>query len=185
MILPIPIFLSTYPYVKIKNINIFKDKIVYEKHTLGNNGEISNSFKALVNTNKQLLLDNQVPINKIRFVFQPSFTYDIDNNIINPKYDIALPINGNNGLFANDQPVIEINKPKNIMMIPVNSYKVDDNYEFIKSILKNSKLGVVIMLADEIVTKFDGSKEPYQFSVDSEVIRLINLDEAINNLNLQ
>jgi hypothetical protein len=179
MLFPIPIFLPSYPYIGCKYVNIFKNKIVYEKHTLGSNGEVSNLFKVLVNTNKQLLLDNNVPINKIRFVFQPTFTYDIDNNTINPKYDVLLPINGNNGLFANDHPVIEINKPKSLIRISVNSYRIDDNYEFIKHVVKNSKLGVVIMLANEIVTHLDGSEEPYNFSVDSEVIRLINLDEAI------
>lgn len=179
MLFPIPIFLPTYPYLGYKYINIFKNKIVYEKHSMYY-GEISESLKTLINTNKQLLLDNHVPINKIRFVFQPIFTYDIDNNIINPKYDILLPINGNNGLFAKDHPVIEINKPKNMIKIPINSYCVEDNYKFIKHLVKNSKLGVVIMIANEVVTHLDGSEILYEFSVDSEVLRLINLDDVIN-----
>jgi len=180
MIIPIPIFLPIYPYIGYKYINIFKNKVVYEKHTIGNNGVAPDSHKELIKANKQLLLDNQVPINKIRFVFQPTFTYDVNNNIINPKYDIMLPINGNTGLHAKDHPIIEINKP-NIKMIRVNSYDVDDNYEFIKNLIKKSKLGVVIMLANEVVTLFDGREEQYFFSVDSEVIRLINLDEEIFN----
>lgn len=178
MLIPIPIFLPNYPYVRYKYINIFKNKVVYEKYNMGC-GEVSHSLKTLINTNKQLLLDNYVPINKIRFVFQPTFAYDVDNNIVNPKYDILLPINGNNGLFANDHPVIEINKPKNLIRISVNNYSVDNNYEFIKHLAKNTKRGVVIMLANEVVTHLDGSEVPYEFSVDSEVLRLINLDDVI------
>lgn len=180
MLFPFPIILSTYPYVKIvfKEINFFKNNVVYEKYTLGNNSEINDALKQLVKYNKELLLNNQVSINKVRFVFQPVFTYDINNDIINPKYDIMLPINGDNGLFVKNKPIIEINKPENIISVSVNTYKVDDNYDFIKLMQKKSKRGIVILLADEM-TILNKKEELYHFSVESEYIRLINLDDAI------
>jgi hypothetical protein len=119
---------------------------------------------------------NQVPLDKIRFVFNPCFTYDADKNIVNPKYEIFIPLRKDgSGLFDNKAPVIEFNKPEKLMMVSVSNYKVDDNYDFIKQMVKKSKRGVVIFIADD--TTF--LNEPYHYSVDTEVIRLINLDEAI------
>jgi hypothetical protein len=69
MLFPIPIFSTNYPYINIhlKEVKFFKNKIVYEKHIVGNSGEYNDDQKTLINKNKQLLLDNQVSINKIRF----------------------------------------------------------------------------------------------------------------------
>ena len=43
--------------------------------------------------------------------------------------------------------------------------------------IKKSKKGVVIFIADDTASL----NEPYHYSVDSEVIRLINLDEAVEH----
>ena len=186
MLIPILKISTNYPYIiiQLKEVKFFKNKIVYEKHIVGNDDKYNDDQKTLINKNKQLLLDNQVSINKIRFVFSPNFTYDINNNIINPNYEMLIPINANNGKFSKNSPIIEINKPKKLIHVSVNNYSVSDNYIFIKTMVKKSKLGVVIMLADEITTLLNGKTIQYLFGVDSDVIRLIDLDDVINKLNL-
>lgn len=173
--MPIPIFIPLFPYIdiKYKEINFFRDKIIYEKHTFGNDGNYHNNLLTTVNKNKTYLLDNNVPINKIRFVFQPTFNYDIDNDIINPKYDVLLPINGNTGLFCSNEPEITINCPKNMMMISVDSYRFDDNYKFLKNVVKNTKKGIVIYVSDN---------PNEEFCVNDDIIRIAVLDEIINDL---
>lgn len=179
MLIPFPIFIPMFPYVQFKEVSIFEGKTVYEKHSMGDDGELQDWQKELVKINKALLLDNRVPINKVRFVFQPSFTYDVDKNIINPKYDVMLPINGSNGKVNEKAPLIEIGKPSKFISVNVISYKVDDNYEFIKHMVKKAKRGVAIFIVDEMVTNLKGVKERYHSSVDSNIIRMINLDDAI------
>jgi hypothetical protein len=177
MLIKLPIFVSHFPYVQFKDIKIFESKTVYEKYSVGND-VISDLQKKIVDENRQLLLDNRVPLNKIRFVFTSEFTYDIDKNIINPKYDVMLPIKISDGNVCEKSPLIEIGKPENCIVVRVNTYKVPDNYKFIKFLIKESKKGVVIFIADDM-TILNHKKEPYHFSVDSEYIRLINLDDAI------
>jgi hypothetical protein len=182
MLIPFPIFISRFPYVQFKEINLFKGKTIYEKYTMGGN-HIDAKEKRLIRDNQNLLLENGVPINKVRFVFEPIFTYDIDKNTINPVYHVMLPINGNNRLFAKEEPVIEIGKPKNLITISVGNYCTDDNYAYLKKILKRSKKGVVIFIADEKVNDlFTGAPTPYKFSVDCEVIRFANLDAAVDSV---
>ena len=163
-------------------INIFKGKTVYEKYTLGGT-TISAKEKKLIHDNQKLLMANQVPINKVRFVFRPQFTYDVDKNVINPVYYAFFPMNENNGLFAKNEPVIEVDKPDNLMTVVVGSYKMDDNYVFLKETLKRCKRGVAIMISDEILNDlYTGEPQPYKFSVDDEVIRFAVLDDAVASL---
>lgn len=178
--IPVPMFIPVFPYIQIKEVSIFEGRTIYEKHSFGNDGEITADWqKDLINKNRQLLLDNQVPINKIRFVFQPSFEYDVDKNIINPKYDTMIPIDGGTGKVKMGQPEINIGRPENLIYVPVITYKVDDNYAFIKHMVKKTKRGIAIFIVDEMITNLKGEKEHYHSSVDCEVIRLINLDDAI------
>jgi hypothetical protein len=173
--IPIPIFLERF----VDNvINFFKGRTVYEKYTLGTT-DITAVQQNLIKKNQKLLLDHGVPIGKVRFVFHPTFTYDIDKNVINPVYHAFFPINGDTGLFAKNEPVIEIGKPDKLMMVVVDSYKFIDNYEFLKTELKSSKRGVVIMIADEIVNGIQGEPIVYRFSVDDEIIRCANLDAKV------
>ena len=181
MFFPIPIFIPQFPYVRFKEINLFKGKTMYEKHTMGGH-VLDSKHKRLIHDNQNLLLEHQVPINKIRFVFQPTFTYDIDKNVINPVYHAFLPINGNNGLFAKDEPVIEVGKPEHLITVFVGSYKMEDNYAYLKETLKRCKKGVVIMLDDEIIYHYrTNESKPYEFIVDDEVIRFAVLDDAIEH----
>jgi hypothetical protein len=159
-------------------INVFKGRTVYEKYSMGIIA-LTPSEKILIKKNQNLLSDHGVPIGKIRFVFQPTFTYDVDKNIINPIYHAFLPMNGDTGLFAKNEPVIEIGKPDKLMMVVVDSYKFNDNYEQLKMELKLCKRGIVIMIADETVNYVQYDPSPYKFSVDDEVIRYANLDTKV------
>jgi len=158
-------------------INIFKGRTVYEKYTLGTT-DITAVEKNLIKKNQNLLLDHGVPIGKIRFVFHPQFTYDIEKNVINPVYHAFFPLNGNTGLFAKNEPVIEVGKPDKLMMVVVDSYRFIDNYEHLKMELKSSKRGIVIMIADEIIPTVTGP-DVYKFCVDDEIIRYANLDKKV------
>lgn len=176
---------------------IFREKIIllvkstryspneYQRVKRGST-KLSNELRILVARNQELLLLNQIPLAKIRFVFQPNFTYDVDKNVINPPYEMFLPLRKDgSGLFDKDAPVIELGKPKNLMMVGVNNYKVDDNYAFIKHILQGTKRGIAIFLVDEMVDDLFGHGEEkihYYSSVDAENLRLINLDEAVANI---
>jgi hypothetical protein len=178
MFMPIPIFIQN---TVTKIVNVFKGRTVYEKYTLGTIS-IDAKQQNLIKKNQKLLLDHGVPIGKIRFVFAPQFTYDVDKNVINPVYQAFFPMNGSSGRFAKDEPVIEVGKPDKLMSVVVGNYKFDDNYEHLKSILKNSKRGIVIMINDDIIPTMSGP-EVYRFSVDDEVIRFANLDYAVAHYN--
>ena len=162
-------------------INIFKGRTVYEKHMMGGT-TITAVQQNLIKKNQNLLLDHGVPIGKVKFVFSPQFTYDIDKNQINPVYHTFFPINSNNGLFAKDEPVIEVGKPDKLITVVVGSYKMADNYEYLKEILKRCKRGVAIMINDEIIPTVTGP-EVYRFSVDDEVIQFAVLDNAVEQYN--
>jgi hypothetical protein len=178
MFVPIPIFLER---VVERVINVFKGRTVYEKYTLGTTS-VTAKQQNLIKENQKLLLDHGVPISKIRFVFSPQFTYDVDKNVINPVYQAFFPMNGNNGRFAKDEPVIEVGKPDKLMAVVVGNYKFDDNYAYLKETLKRCKRGIAIMIADEILPTMTGP-EVYKFSVDDEVIRFAVLDDAVEHYN--
>jgi hypothetical protein len=168
-----------HPELPNKFFEIFRKKIVYEKYTLGATS-VTAVQQNLIKKNQNLLSEHGVPINKVRFVFQPQFNYDVDKNVINPVYHAFFPISGESGLFVKDEPVIEIGKPDNLMMVVVGNYKFDDNYAYLKETLKRCKIGVVIMINDEIIPTISGP-EVYKFSVDDEVIRFAVLDDAIEH----
>lgn len=176
-----PVFSLHYPYVKIEKFKLFKKKIVYKPYNMGGDSMINDEMlRELVKKNKTLLLNNQVPISKIRFVFQPTFTYDIDKDVVNPKYLIMLPTDEKNGLFVKDAAIVEIGKPENIIRITVKNYRTDDNYAYLKTILKYCKKGIIIYIGENNdINYFTGEAEPHKFSVDCDVIRFANLDEEI------
>jgi hypothetical protein len=164
----IPIFISKFPFLKFK-----KRYIPHEYVRIPTNSTIlREKEKTLIAKNRQLLSLNQISLNKIRFVFKPTFTYDVDHNIINPHYETFMPLRKDgSGLFDNNAPVIEINKPKNLISIGVDTYKTDDSYALIKQMVKKSKKGIVIFLADDNVSLHD-ERTPL-----SEVLKIFNLDE--------
>lgn len=105
--------------------------------------EISRENLDLMQKCKGQLIDNSIPLGKIRFVFQKSFTYDVDNNIVNPQYKTMIPHN-------KKHPVIEIDKPKNLMTVFVGENRTHNNMEHLKRLVKKSKRGVVIMVSDDL-----------------------------------
>lgn len=145
----IPTLISKFPYIRFKKTSIFEGKTIYEKRSVGNDGELLDWQKELITKNRNLLLDNQVPINKIRFVFQPSFEYDVDKNVINPIYDVMIPIDGETGKVKKEHPEISIGRPHNLICVPLFTHKVENNYDFIKHMVKNTKRGIVIFIIEE------------------------------------
>lgn len=163
----------------MKEVNVAKVPSLYEKHRM-NDGVITKEMKLLIKRNKQLLLDNQISIKKIRFVFSPSFTYDIDKDIVNPEYEVMIPTDGR-GIYMSSLPEISINKPKNFIRIIVKNFMTADNYELLKNVVESSRKGIVIFITDETITLFkDYGDIPYEFGVYTDVIRFADLDEHIN-----
>ena len=141
--------------------------------------DVSDDFRELIKKNRNLLSDNGLNLNKIRFVFSPTFTYDIDRDTINPRYRIYLPLrNDDSGLFDKDAPVLELGKPANLVTATVNNYKFEDNFAFIKELTRKSKRGIAIYIIEhqDAVDCF-GNKFSYEHGVDSEMVRLRDLDE--------
>ena len=148
----------------------------YQRVELG--GSPKGRFEAFRQSQIDLLRMNGVSTHKIRFVFSPVFTYVTDKNVVNPEYTTYIPIR-KDGKFRKDDAVIELNKPANIVTISVLPYKVEDNYEFLNELVKQSKKGIVIFIHEPETHKdFNGEEREYGFTVDSEVLRLYNLDEV-------
>lgn len=144
----------------------------YKKHTIGDNNITSDiKLKRLEEENNKILLLNNVDISKIRYSHMPMFRYDIDNDIVNPKFGVFIPTRGK--YFDNSFEPIELNKPKNLTQICVNSYSVDDNIQFIKDTLLKSKLGIVIFIHEPL----ENEDKNYKFNVLSKELRFFNLDE--------
>jgi len=134
----------------------------YEIHYL-NAKPMSKEQKELIKSCRRILIDNKVSLNKIRFVLEPSFTYDIDNNKINPTYKQLIPKNKKLG-------VIEIGIPRNIMQIFVGEYHTDDNFAVLRELVMKTKHGIVVW-----VNKIDYN----------DMIGIVNLDNAINYYKTQ
>jgi hypothetical protein len=100
---------------------------------------ISKEQKELLKLCKRVLTDNGVPLSKLKFVFETSFTYDVDNNTINPLYKQLIPNN-------KKHPTIEIGVPQNTMTVFLGENRMYDNYKFLKDKLRKSKKGVAILV---------------------------------------
>lgn len=98
---------------------------------------MSKAQKEVVNSCKRVLGDNNVPLNKIKFILEPAFTYDVTKDRINPTYKRLIPKNKN-------LSVIEINKPYHLMTIFVGEYRTLDNFKHLKNAVKRTKRGVVV-----------------------------------------
>jgi len=110
----------------------------------------------LVKISKNQLIDNRIPLTKIRFITDLSFTYDVDGDIINPEYKVMLP-------KKEKHPIIEIGKPENIMTVFLGENRTSDNYDLLKKILKKSKRGIVLQVGSDY----------------DEVMWFANLDNAV------
>lgn len=153
------------------------------KFTVGGSyGEMKEDFKLLIKKNRDLLSLNGIDLNKIRFVFVPSFQYDIDADIIDPNYIVMIPTN-KNGLFNKKSSIIEINKPKNVVTVQVQTHKKNNNYIFLKELVKKTKRGIVIYIIEhQDAVDSKGNLFDYEFDVDHEYLRLRDLDDVIPEL---
>lgn len=120
--------------------------------------------KKQIKAAKKLLSLHQIPLNKIRFVFDHTFTYDVINDIVNPRYVKLIP----KKKTKYDQS-IDIDAPADLMTISVGLYQTDyDDFKTVKEIIRKSKKGVVIML----------NHDDHFSRLDSDIL-MANLDGAI------
>lgn len=153
-------FSSKYPFVRIVRVPKPEDFDTFIK----NNAELSLQEKILVKGARDLLFSNNIPLNKVRFVFDRNFEYDVDTDTVNPKYTILKPKKAWRNVHT-----IEIDKPENLMTISLGLYQTDhDDFDNVRKIIKRSKRGVVIKL--DRVDKYDGLN--YSFL-------MANLDNAV------
>jgi hypothetical protein len=155
-----------------KLISFFnKNEVNYINYKMGDTGELSPEQMELIKSNRKILSENGIPVNKVRFVFTSTFQYDIANDIINPTYDMMIPIN-KYGMIRDDVPKIGINKPVKLIDIIAYTYYGEDNYEILSQMLSNSKRGVVVMIRKDKTAN-------YCFGVDTYLFRAANLDEEV------
>ena len=168
-LLLISVFIFFYGRIK-KIITSIINKRIYKKYSIGSY-VLSDYEKKLIIKNRNILSENRVSINKIRFVFTPIFQYDIETDIINPRYDVMIPMLG--GYVDKKSPIISVNKPHHLLSIITKFWQNNDNFANLKRILKHCKKGVVIMIAN---------KECYEYNVD-EYIQMAILDDEIEKYN--
>jgi hypothetical protein len=129
-----------------------------------NGEELTEVEKKQIKNAKDLFTRNEIPINKVRFVFDHTFTYDVDKDVVNPKYTVLVPRKKKKGNHT-----LEIGVPENLMTIEMGVYQTDyDDYNNVRSIIKSTKKGVVIKLNH--IDQFSG--------VDHDIL-MANLDGAI------
>lgn len=170
-------FIPRFPFFSFKKRHSPNEYLKVKLHDISKD----NKFKDLIQRNRELLSLNNVPINKIRFVPQPSFQYDVEKDVINPTYEVFIPLRKDgSGLFDNKAPVVELNKPLKLIMINVSSYRVEDNYAFLRILAKKSKRGLAVFIVDEEFMNFQtGTKDQYYFSVGTPELRFADLDAEV------
>lgn len=139
---------------------IFSRPIKYHDPVVIRTHNAPNTTQYLYGECKQLLSENQIPLHKIRFVYEKSFIYDVDNNKINPEFKTIIPV-------KKKHPVIEIGKPENTMEVFLGEYRTINNYETLKELTRKTKKGIAFLVHKDI----------------EEVMWLANLDDAINHYN--
>jgi len=121
-------------------LKLFKKDEPVKYNTLYQNANLmSKEQKELLKSCRRILTDNKIPINKIKFVFESSFVYDVDKNVINPTYKQLVPDNSK-------YPTIEIGIPHNIMTVFLGESRTYDNYAILKQLTKKSKRGIVLLV---------------------------------------
>ena len=145
--------ISKFPFFKIEDSG-------YERIVMNDHSPTDKQIE-LIKSVKETLSMNQIPINKIRFVFTPSFLYDVDNNKINPVFTIMMPKKLG---WRKRKPIIEVDKPANSFTVRFCEYVDIDDAETIKPVVKSSKKGVVFFIDEK---NFEG------------VVGACNLDASI------
>ena len=154
-------FIKKYPFIKII------PKIVDYESIIVNEKQLSDEEKRQLKEAKEILSLHQIPLNKVRFVFDIKFTYDVTNNIVNPRYVKLIP----KKKTKYDQS-IDVDAPTDLMTILVGTYQTDyDDFKNVREIIRKSKKGVVIMLGDS----GSGNLSGLEYN-----ILMANLDAAID-----
>jgi hypothetical protein len=144
-------------------LKLFKKDEPVKYDTFYQNANLmSKQQKEQLKSCRRLLIDNGITINKLKFVFETQFTYDIDKNSINPVYRQLVP-------NSKKHHTIEIGAPQNIMTIFLGENRTYNNYVLLKDLVGKSKRGVAILVDID----FD------------EVMWLANLDDAVQFHNTQ
>ena len=154
-------FIKKYPFIKII------PKIVDYNSVIINEKVLSDEEKRQIKEAKEILSLHQIPLNKVRFIFDVKFTYDVTKDIVNPRYVKLIP----KKKTKYDQS-IDIDAPTNLMTILVGTYQTDyDDFKNVREIIRKSKKGVVIML--------DNSGSGNLSGLNYNIL-MANLDAAIN-----
>jgi hypothetical protein len=151
-----------FPFIKIVTI----PKIVGYESVIVNEKQLSDEEKKQLKEAKEILSLHQIPLNKVRFTFDIKFTYDVTNNIVNPRYVKLIPKKK-----TKYNQSIDIDAPTELMTILVGTYQTDyDDFKNVREIIRKSKKGVVISLNDLGTGKI---------GLDYSIL-MANLDAAIN-----
>ena len=131
-------FIKKYPFLKIVLKLVDYDKVIV------NEKELSDEEKRQIKLAKELFSLHQIPLNKIRFIFDTKFTYDVAKDIVNPKYVKLIPKKK-----TKHNHIIDVDAPAELMTITVGTYQTDyDEFKNVREIIKKSKKGVVVSLDD-------------------------------------
>ena len=131
-------FIKKYPFLKIVPKPVDYDSIIM------NEKELSDEEKRQIKLAKELFSLHQIPLNKIRFIFDTKFTYDISKDVVNPKYVKLIPKKK-----TKHNHIIDVDAPAELMTITVGTYQTDyDEFKNVREIIKKSKKGVVVSLDD-------------------------------------
>lgn len=117
-----------------------------------NDNYLTSKQRELIKFINGILSVDNISINKIRYVFTSSFLYDIDNNKINPVYQVMKPIN----FGRKKKPDIEIGKPENSITITFEEFVNIDDFEIIKMFMNLNKKGVVMYINENDFHRFVG-----------------------------
>lgn len=139
---------------------LFTRPIEYHPAVVMRTHDVPTTTQHLYKGCKLLLSENGIRIHKIKFVYEKSFIYDIDNNVINPEYKVIIPI-------KKKHPTIEIGKPENTMEVFLGEYNTPNNFNILKDMIRNTKRGIAFLVHKDI----------------NDVMWMANLDAAANHYN--
>jgi hypothetical protein len=153
-------FIKKYPFLNIVPKPVDYDSVIM------NEKELSDEEKRQIKLAKELLSLHQIPLNKIRFIFDTKFTYDVIKDVVNPRYVKLIPKKK-----TKHNHTIDVDAPAELMTITVGTYQTDDDeFKNVREIIRKSKKGVVISL-DDLGTGKIGL---------DYCLLMANLDSAIN-----
>lgn len=143
----------------------------YKLHQTEFSQEAKEYMQVMIDKNLNYLESIGTNIEKVRFIFQPSYTYDFIRNIVNPEIKLLVPLTQDDK-FDNTREVFNLSEsqPKDKVRLNVESYVNNDPEQLVKDI-NNSKLGFVFFLVNE--------GDQYHYETNTPKIRYNNLDKEM------